>query len=271
MKFSLLIAHYNNWFFFQDCYQSICQQCIQDFEIIIVDDFSEDGSFEKLDQLSTQDSRISLYRNDENRGVGYTKNRCLNHAKGEILIFIDPDDAIFPNALSEVVKAFEDNPKVSVIYSQMMMCDDALVPQYIFPKTREIQNSDPYFVNIDTAVAHLFAFKKEAFQKIENIDVRLKSAVDQDLYLKLYEVGSFFHIKKPLYKYRMHEKGVSQKKNKLKAKDDFKSVIIKTLARRNVKSINGKLISSLSDDQLYQELIKLENSFFRKIKRKLNL
>lgn len=271
MKFSILIAHYNNWEYFQECYLSIKNQTYQNFEIIIVDDCSTDGSFEQLNKLSNLDHKIALYRNSKNKGVGFTKNSCLNHATGDILVFVDPDDALYPNALAENLNIYEKYKNIAVVYSQMMLCDSELNPINIFQKTRKIKNFDPYFVNIDTAVAHLFTFKKEKFELIENIDIDLKSAVDQDLYLKLYEVGEFKHIAKPLYYYRLHDKGVSQENNKSKAKDDFKKVIRKTLSRRNVKTINGKEITQLSDNQLYDELVKRENSFFRKLSRKLNL
>ena len=52
MIFSILIAHYNNWDYFQECYQSINNQTFKDFEIIIVDDCSTDDSFQKLVNLS---------------------------------------------------------------------------------------------------------------------------------------------------------------------------------------------------------------------------
>lgn len=271
MQFSILIAHYQNWDYFQVCYQSILNQKIQDLEIVIVDDCSADESYSKLKNLAQQDTRIKLYRNSENRGVGFTKNHCLTKAKGDILMFVDPDDALYENALETIYKAYHENPKSSVVYSQMMLCDDELKPKNVFPRTRKIKNKDPFFVNIDTSVAHLFTFKRSAFEQIENIDVNLKSAVDQDLYLKLYEVATFYYVAQPLYKYRLHAKGVSQEKNKTKAKDDFKKVIRRALERRGIEKVNSNFLAKLSDDELYQLLSQRENSVWRRIQRKLHL
>ena len=112
MKFSVLIAHYNNWNYFQECYQSILNQTYQDFEIIIVDDYSTDGSYEKLLELSKQDDKIKLFQNSENRKVGFTKRKCIDEASGDICGFLDPDDIFSPTSIEEVVNCYKNNLKI---------------------------------------------------------------------------------------------------------------------------------------------------------------
>ena len=63
MKFSVLIAHYNNYGYFKQCYVSLKNQTYQNFEIILVDDCSKDGSFEKIIELTKNDDRIKTYKN----------------------------------------------------------------------------------------------------------------------------------------------------------------------------------------------------------------
>src|SRR6218665_714046 len=104
MLFSILIAHYNNYNYFLDCYKSILEQTYQNFEVILVDDHSTDDSFDKIKELTKDDSRFRLFRNDMNKGVGYTKRRCAENASGEICGFVDPDDAIAETALEELLK-----------------------------------------------------------------------------------------------------------------------------------------------------------------------
>lgn len=269
MKFSILIAHYQNWEYFQQCYQSLLDQTCKDFEIIIVDDCSQDDSYQKLQELAALNPAIQLYQNQENKGVGFTKNRLLSLATGDIFGFVDPDDALEKTALEEMKNSYENNPSIVAVYSQMLLCDDDLQPLRLFERTSKIPANDQLFVNINTSIAHFFTLRKEAFQQIENIDITLKSAVDQDLYLKLYEVGPFYFLPKPLYLYRLHEKGVSQQKNKDSAKDDFKKVIRNTLERRGVEKLDGKLLQDLSNDEVYQILSKRENSLFKKLQRKI--
>ena len=73
--FSILVAHYNNYEYFKDCYKSIIGQTFQNFEVIIVDDCSTDDSLEKIRNLVSKDQRFKIYTNEENKGVGYTKKK----------------------------------------------------------------------------------------------------------------------------------------------------------------------------------------------------
>ena len=73
MLFSVLIAHYNNFEYFKQCSESLKNQTYKNFEIILVDDCSTDGSFEKIIELTKNDDKIKTYKNEENKGVGYTK------------------------------------------------------------------------------------------------------------------------------------------------------------------------------------------------------
>lgn len=269
--FSILIAHYNNWEYFLDCYRSIENQLYKNFEIIIVDDCSTDGSYEKLYELAQNDNRIVLLRNEKNQGVGFTKKRCIDASKGQICGFLDPDDAVTADALLLSVDSRKKGGNYGVTYSKMMLCDQQLNAEKPFSRTKKIKNKDKWFFNIDTSVAHFFTFDKDVYQKTKGIDISLKSAVDQDLYLKLYEVTDFYYIDKPLYLYRLHSTGVSQGNQKSSAKDHFKKVLRNTMYRRNILKINGMEVSKLSDDELYHEIIRKHNSFFNKLFRKLSL
>ena len=98
MKFSILIANYNNGKFFQDCYKSILQQTYHNWEVVILDDASTDNSVEVIKNIIQNDSRFRWYENEKNEGVGFTKGKLIELAEGEICGYLDPDDAILPNA-----------------------------------------------------------------------------------------------------------------------------------------------------------------------------
>ena len=66
MKFSILIANYNNGKFFQDCYKSILQQTYQNWEVVILDDASTDNSVEVIKNIIQNDSRFRWYENEKN-------------------------------------------------------------------------------------------------------------------------------------------------------------------------------------------------------------
>lgn len=267
-KFSFLIAHYNNYEYFIDCYESIAKQTYTDFEMIIVDDYSYEESYEKIKELVKNDPKVKLYRNPSNRGVGYTKRRCAELASGEILGFVDPDDAITKDALEIILKHYSSD-KITAVYSQFSICDKNLNIEKVFYKSRQTQHNDPYFFNVFLKVSHFFTFRKSAYEKTSGINANLSSAVDQDLYLKLYETGHFKFVEKPLYLYRIHEKGVSQAKNK-KAKlfYNWNKVILEALKRREIQQLYGKKINEIPN--LSSFIYQKQNTIFVRLIRKFN-
>lgn len=268
MLFSILIAHYNNYDYFTECYQSILKQTHQNFEIILVDDCSTDDSLEKIIKLTENEHRIKIYKNKENKGVGYTKRKCVELATGDICGFVDPDDAIVENALECCLEQYK-NQDIVATHSQLLMCDSNLKSSYIFPNTKAIKNGKPMFFNILYEVNHFFTFKISAYDKTYGINPELSSAVDQDLYLKLYEIGEFKYIQEPLYLYRLHEKGVSQEKSKKdKLNENWHKVLEDTIKRRNIKKLYGKKIIEI--DNLPKFIFEKENTPLKKLLRKLS-
>ena len=268
MKFSILIAHYNNWEYFQECYKSIISQTYQNFEIVIVDDFSNDDSFEKLSDLAQKDSKIKLFRNTENKKVGFTKSRCVNEANGEICLFVDPDDKIAFKALETINETYINNPSIIATYSKIKLIDENSNFKGIFKQSQKIKNNQLNFFNINFEVAHLFSFKREAYNKTIGINEKLTSAVDQDLYMKLYEIGEFYFINSYQYLYRIHDKGVSQDKTKKdKLGINWHQVLFDTCKRRGITKLFDKSVDSI--DSLPKFIFQKENTLFRKLKRKL--
>ncbi|MGO4707682.1 glycosyltransferase family 2 protein [Chryseobacterium sp. 2TAF14] len=265
VKFSILIAHYNNYDYFTECYNSILKQTYQNFEVVIVDDCSAADSYQKITELTKDNSKVKIFRNDENKGVGYTKRKCAEMASGEICGFVDPDDAIAENALQISI---ENHKKDNVAtYSKFYLCDSLLKPVRIFQHSRTVRNGKKEFFNVFLEANHFFTFKKEAYDKTIGINPELTSAVDQDLYLKLYEVGKFHFIDAPLYYYRLHEKGVSQESSKKeKLNHNWHQVILETAKRRNIESLFGKKIDQI---QNLPEFLKIkQNNIVTKILRK---
>ena len=265
--FSVLIAHYNNFEYFKDCYKSLLRQTYKDFEVVLVDDCSNDDSFEKIKELTRDDYRFHLYRNDKNQGVGFTKRRCVDLAKGEICGFVDPDDALSANAIENSVKNHTE--KNVVTYSKFYLCDSTLKPIKLFPHSRAVNNGNKKFFNVFLEANHFFTFKKEAYIKTMGINPQLTSAVDQDLYLKLYETGNFTFIKEPLYLYRLHDKGVSQEKSKKeKLNQNWQNVLLDTLERRKMDKLYGKRTEEIPNIPAF--LKDKQNNLITKILRKFS-
>jgi len=211
MKFSILIANYNNGNFFKDCYDSIINQTYGNWEAIIVDDHSTDDSVKLIKAIIKDDSRFKLYENEKNEGCGYTKRKCAALAMGEIAGFLDPDDALILDALELMIQAHTNNPTFSLVHSNFYFCNELLEKTSLFNRAKSVTVNDR-FINLNASVNHFVSFKKSFYDRTIGIDASFQRAVDQDLYLKLSETGPFYFIDKPLYNYRIHDKGISTSK-----------------------------------------------------------
>lgn len=268
MLFSILIAHYNNWVFFQDCYKSIKKQTYQNYEIIIVDDCSTDNSFQHLLELAKKDSRIKLFRNEVNSKVGYTKRRCIKEASGDICGFLDPDDFLENHAIEASLDAYKNHQCIAT-YSRIKLVGTNAEQIGIFKNTKAIKQRQKLFFNINFEVAHFFTFRKEMYLKTSGINNNLIISEDQDLYLKLYEKGEVHIINDILYNYRLHTNGISQNKNKTQQqREDWHNVILETCKRRDIKKLYGKSVDAIPN--LPKFIYEKENSFLKKLLRKLN-
>lgn len=266
--FSLIVCNYNNGQFFNKCFESIKNQTYDNFEVIIIDDNSSDNSVEIISDLIKLDNRFKLYTNEENRGYSFSLDKGINLAMGEYIARLDPDDAIVENAIELSLQKLLNNISAIASYSKMMVCDKDLNSLYVNRTTQKIKNGNKLFFNIFFEITHFFVFRKDAYIKSGGLDITLSSSVDQDLYLKLYDIGEIIFINEPLYYYRIHEKGISQDLNKKKRlKLNRNSIILNTLKRRNIQNIYNTDISQIEDPVNF--IFEKSNTILTRIRRKL--
>jgi len=234
MLFSLLIANYHNGKFFKDCYDSIIAQTYSNWEAIIVDDGSTDDSVSIIKNIIGNDARFRLFINEKNKGCGYTKRKCVELASGGICGFIDPDDTLLPYALEKMYVAYLNNPGSVLIHSNLIYCNEGLEKVQPYYSAAPVTSSQPGFLNLDHAVTAFSTFSRCTYLKTEGIDAYLQKAVDQDLYLKMYETGPFHFINEPLYLYRRHAQSISSDSNMEKAQFWHWVVIMQAARRRHI-------------------------------------
>lgn len=250
MLFSILIANYNNGVFFKECYESIIAQTYNNWEAIIVDDGSADNSVNIIRQLTENDKRFKLYQNEKNMGCGYTKRKCVELATGSICGFLDPDDTLTPDALQAMINTHLQHLDAALVYSRCYIVNDNFTKIISNgDDIMQVKNKDNSFLNQDGNIGHFTTFKKSFYNKTTGIDTYLKRAIDQDLYLKLYETGEAVFLNQILYHYRIHRKGISTFDNKSKARFWFWVVMMNTAKRRNLNLEN----------QFCKEFIKTED------------
>ena len=106
-KVSVIVPMYNVEKYVSKCLDSLQKQTLKDIEIICVDDLSTDSTVNIVANLSKQDNRIKLIKNEINVGAAITRNNGLEIATGEYIYFIDSDDWIDDDYLEKMVKTIE--------------------------------------------------------------------------------------------------------------------------------------------------------------------
>ena len=103
---SIIIPVYNVSQYLNECIQSVVNQSYKDFECILIDDGSSDGSEIICDQWEQKDSRIKVIH-QPNQGVSKARNRGIAEVQGEYITFIDSDDWIDSNYLNALLQPIE--------------------------------------------------------------------------------------------------------------------------------------------------------------------
>ena len=107
-EISVIVPVYNTQRYLRECVNSILDQSFSDFELILIDDGSTDGSGAICDGYAAADARVKVLH-QENQGQSAARNNGVLQAKAELLCFIDSDDAINPSLLELFLKAFREN------------------------------------------------------------------------------------------------------------------------------------------------------------------
>lgn len=100
-KYSFIIPVYNCEQYLEECVESVLAQTVSDFEILLIDDGSPDGSGALCDKLKARDKRIRVFHK-ENGGAGSARNTGIKNADSRYLLFVDGDDSVTPNLLETI-------------------------------------------------------------------------------------------------------------------------------------------------------------------------
>ncbi|MBQ2466907.1 MAG: glycosyltransferase family 2 protein [Lachnospiraceae bacterium] len=116
MKFSIICPSYGVEKYIGNALQDIIAQSYTDWECIVVEDCSPDRTAEIAEEIAKGEPRIRVVRQEVNKGVSEARNRGLEMAQGEYVLFLDPDDRYESNLLQQVVDALEKQQTDIVIY-----------------------------------------------------------------------------------------------------------------------------------------------------------
>ncbi len=111
---SICIPTYNRADYAEAAVRSALSQTYEPIEVLVSDDCSDDGSYERL--LSVRDPRLHVKRNSHRRGPVSNRNAALNRVRGQLIKFLDDDDLLEPDCVSSMVSLFEQDPQVGMVF-----------------------------------------------------------------------------------------------------------------------------------------------------------
>ena len=124
MKLSIIVPVYNAEKWLRRCVESLLNQDIDkgEYEILLVDDGSTDGSLALAHQLAAEAGNIRVFT-QPNAGPGAARNRGIDNAKGDYLMFVDADDYIKPNSLAPILDLAINKNLDLCMYKLIQICD----------------------------------------------------------------------------------------------------------------------------------------------------
>ena len=211
---SYIVLSYNYERYIGKTLQSILDQTVQDFEIVVVDDRSSDGSVAVVSAIA--DPRIRLFVNEKNLGGAASYNRAVREARGEWLVNLDADDWIDPRKAEIQLRLASEDPRLDVIGTYVAFHDENDAPHASAYELEQIVNQ-PHDLNlVDTWIGanHLCRsstmVRASAHRRIGLDDPAMVRAPDYELWTRALQQGCRFAVvPQRLTSIRLHARGVT--------------------------------------------------------------
>ena len=196
---SVVMPVYNALPFLDESVRSILEQTLGDFEFVILDDASTDGSVERLREWSRRDKRIHLHESKKRLGLSGSSNAVVARARSPIVARMDADDIAHPDRLRRQWNIIEHRPEVAVIGT---LCNgiDA-TGRVVRPRDRWRLVRRSVYVPFPHGSA---MFRREVFDQVGGYDEKSDGGEDQDLFSRMATRGRVLTLPDILYSYRYH-------------------------------------------------------------------
>lgn len=210
---SVIMTVYNGEKFVDDAMEGILKQTYGDFELILIDDGSNDKTPEILDRYF--DPRIIRIRNDRNIGLTASINKGIKLAKGEFIARHDADDVSLPDRLMEQIERFSAEPSLVLLGASYYVIDHngQIIESAILPSTNAVLQA-----SLETSTVFLHGtimVRRSVLENVGGYREIFPVSQDYDLFLRLAEQGEIANLSKPLYLFRFHQSSVSREKKRL--------------------------------------------------------
>jgi len=209
---SVCIPTFNRAGMLRECIDSVLQQTLTDYEIIVSDNASEDSTESVV--KSFKDKRIRYYRNDRNLGIRNNWERCLELATGEFITIFPDDDIMMPNNLVKKADYLAANPSVGLVHSKYHVIngDGEIVIYDTNWKHSADRTTDAIESKVDmltadgnTINAPTVMFRKECYTRLGGFSDKLSYAIDWEYWMRIAVYYDVAFLATPLVKWREHD------------------------------------------------------------------
>jgi len=265
IKVSIIIPTYNCSSLLERAIKSVLAQTYENWELIIVDDGSTDGTKDLVANFRKIEPRIKYIWQNNSGAPARPRNTGIKSASGEYIAFLDHDDEWLPNKLEKQVALLENSPEIAFVSCNVIV---------VSPKRSELISSPKYkgenFLkkmlekNL-ILTASSVVVRREIFDKVGLFDETLKFADDWDMWVRIALKYKFDYIDEPLVKYFWHGKNRIIKTNISERIQDYEYFIYKhwVLLERFPKAMDVNL--------RYLGLLNMQNSNIRKARQYFRL
>lgn len=204
---SILLPVYNAAAFLPEALESLFAQSYTNFEIIAIDDFSRDNSYRLLKLFKKKDNRLRIYKNVKHYDTPLTLNRAIRRAKGQFLVFMDPEDICYKDKLKKQVNFLLENPKVVAAGTQCTYInkDGKRIGKSTFPDSAEDIYNKPYHgisMQFQTVMVNRVNLPKD----VPHFPTNGHPFLYSDAFLKMLAFGELRNLPQPPLQY--HRKSI---------------------------------------------------------------
>ena len=196
-KVSVVMPVHNAMPYLDIAVESILGQTFQDFEFVILDDASTDGSTERLREWASRDPRIRLLKEERNLGPARSSDRVARAASAPIVARTDADDVSYPTRLAEQLEVLDRHPDVGVVGGLYDVID---------PKGRKIRGPEPWRLNQGGSIPPFgngpMMYRREIFERVGGYRTECEFWEDHDLILRMAAVSKVMVVPHAIYQVR---------------------------------------------------------------------
>ena len=205
---SVVMPVYNAELYVEESIESIIGQTFKDWELIVVDDASTDGSLALVKKFADNDCRIKVISLSNNVGQLRARNRGIIASRGKYYAVQDADDISLPERLEKQVAFMEANPKLAIVGSNIQIMDEkgCVYAERYYPESTEAVKKSAILSNPFAASAAIV--KTDVLKKLGGYPLHTKKiAEDYALWLKILTEYDGGNIPLFLIKYRLFQSG----------------------------------------------------------------